>query len=219
MPNPIRPIAALSLLAGTFAALAAAASAEPPPARAWEIGPVIKGRNYSVNMPLRPQPTRDGPGFGFPSVPDDFGHVHYVTYNPGSLRGAREITIRFRIDAPAGTRFIPQEAPSKTAYLSLFFQRRGDSWTAKGPYEHFRWYSPHETLVPLRPGTFEVTMPLDDRWHSVRFERSGEHPREFRAALEDTMRVGFVMGHKHGRGHGVYATRPARFTLLDFEIN
>lgn len=211
--------ASTALALGGAAILTGPTQAAAPGAQSWEIGPIIKGRNYSVNMPLRPQTTREGPSFEFPSVPDNYGHVHYMTFNPGSLRGAKSLTIRYRIDAPRGTRFLPQEDPSMKAYLSLYFQRSGDNWSAKRQYEHYRWYSPDETMIELKSGTFEATMPLDGRWHSVGFRRSAENPDYFASALNETQRVGFVMGHKQGRGHGVYATAPARFTLLDFRIN
>lgn len=210
---------ALALSLGVSGQTATAQQSAMPGASAWEIGPVIKGRNYSVNMPLRPRDTRDGVAFDFPSLPDDYGHVHYVTYNPGSLRGAKSITIRYRIDAPRGTRFVAQQDPEATATLSLFFQQAYDNWTAKGRYEHYRWYSPEETLVPLKPGTQTVTIPLDGRWQSVGYKRSAAHPDAFAASLARTQRVGFVMGSKLLRGHGVYATAPARFTLLDFRVN
>lgn len=210
---------AATLALGGAATVATPVLADAPPARAWEIGPIIKGRNYSVNMPLRPTDTRDGPSFEFPTQGRDFGHVHYVTFDPGSLQNARALTIRYRIDAPRGTRFVAQQDPDSTATLSLFFQRRGDSWTAKGPFEHFRWYSPEETLVPIRPGTYTVTIPLDGRWQSVGYKRSGDHSDAFRASLDNTQRVGFVLGSKTLRGHGVYATQPATFTVLDFEID
>ena len=38
------------------------------------------------------------------------------------------------------------------------------------------------------------------------------------AAPADPDRLGLVFGSSEGRGHGVFATRPARFTLLSFRI-
>ena len=49
-------------------------------------------------------------------------------------------------------------------------------------------------------------------------EGEWDDPRDFRAALAGAERVGFVFGSESGRGHGVYATGPARFTLLDFRV-
>ena len=62
---------------------------------------------------------------------------------------------------------------------------------------------------------------LDDpRWISVR-GRSARSPASagtLEAALTDIDRIGLVFGSSAARGHGVYATAPARFTLLSFRI-
>ena len=129
--------ASLALLGGLQPAFAAA-----PPAGAWEIGPIINGRNYSANMPLRPAEGPDGATFAIPGPTRDQGHVHYVTLPVRGLEGARQITLRYRIDAPRGTRFLQQENPGAgPASLSLYFQRRGDSWGARHP--DYRWYAPN----------------------------------------------------------------------------
>src|SRR5690606_6063587 len=51
-------IVVAALLAATGMTLPALGA--PPAAAAWEIGPVIKGRNYSHKMPLHPTPVREG---------------------------------------------------------------------------------------------------------------------------------------------------------------
>lgn len=193
-------------------------SAATPPAQSWEIGPLIRGRNYSVNMPLRPQPVRDGLRIDFPYPDKAAGHVHYVTFRHGPLEGKRRIVMRYRIDAAPGTRFIPQEYPDRTATLSLFFQQRGDTWTAKGPYETYRWYAPNAKVMELAPGQHTIAIDLNDAWISVYGKTPGEVPRSFQNALANTERVGFVMGSAGGRGHGVFATAPATLTVLSFEV-
>jgi hypothetical protein len=40
----------------------------------------------------------------------------------------------------------------------------------------------------------------------------------FEDALVATDRVGLVFGSSSARGHGVFATAPARFTLISFRI-
>jgi hypothetical protein len=94
-----------------------------PQASEWRIGPIIKGRNYSVNMPPTLEQGRDGPAFDFPYPDAAAGHVHYVTAPTGSLRNAKRITLRYRIDAARGVRFVPQEVPAERATLSLYFQQ------------------------------------------------------------------------------------------------
>lgn len=208
------PIAAafLSMLAVPASIL----GAQAPPAEAWEIGPIIRGKNYSVGMPFSPAPSGRGWSFEFPYPQPGAGHVHYVTFASAPLAGASQITLRYRIDAARGARFVPQENPELPGTVSLFFQRAGDSWSGKR-HEFHRWYSP--TVTELRPGVHQVTVRLDDPgWISVFGKPASANPEGFDAALEQTSRVGLVFGSTSARGHGVYASEPARFTLLDFEI-
>lgn len=187
-----------------------------PVASAWEIGPIIRGENYSFRMPATLWPSRDGASFDFPYPHPSAGHVHYVTAPARPLAGAERITIRYRIDAARGTRFVPEERPQETATLSLYFQRAGDRWTARTP--HHRWYAPNDKVVPLSPGTHEVTIGLDEDWIAMTGGSARSLPDAYARALAQTSRVGFVFGSPSLRGHGVYATGPARFTLLDFRV-
>ncbi len=207
---PMLALAAVSALTVTGTAVAA------PPADAWEIGPIIKGRSYSPGMPTRADRGRDGASFDIPGPTRREGHVHYVTVPVRSLSGAQRITLRYRIDAPRGTRFLAQEAPGGPGTLSLYFQRAGDRWSPKTP--DYRWYSPANRVVTLQPGVHEVSIALDEDWTAMMGPGAHANPRGFTAALARAHRVGFVFGGQSGRGHGVYATQPARFTVLDFEI-
>lgn len=209
----------LALAATALLAAATPVLAELPAARSWEIGPVIRGRNYSLNMAPRPSQVPDGVRINLPYPDRSAGHVHYVTFPYGSLEGKRRIVMRYRIDAPPGTRFVPQEYPDREAVLSLYFQRRGDTWTARGPYETYRWYSPASTVVPLAPGEHVIVADLNDEWVSVLGKTRSMRPAEFAEALAGTARIGFTLGTlKDGRGHGVFATRPATLTVTSFEI-
>lgn len=196
-------------------ALATAVVAAPPP-EAWEIGPVIKGRNYSVGMPRTLEPGRDGPGFDFPYPTASAGHVHYVTVPVRSLRSARAVSLTYRIEAEPGVRFVPQQFPDQEAILSLYLQRAGDRWTARTP--HHRWYSPVSRAVPLRAGTYTITIGLDEPWKAMMGGDATNLPAQFETAKNEAAVVGFVLGSSGGRGHGVFATGPARFTVLDFAI-
>lgn len=207
----------LALLAAASASLlAGAAFAAGPPAGAWEIGPIIRGKNYSYRMPLHPEATRAGPSFEIPGPTAAQGHVHYLTVPTRPLAGARRISLTYRIDAAPGTRFVPQESPHRPALLSLYFQRAGDGWTTRQP--DWRWYAPANRTMPLRPGTHTVRIGLDENWVAMTGPGAQANPRGFAAALAETARVGFVFGSEGGRGHGVYATGPARFTILDFRM-
>ena len=188
------------------------------PAHAWEIGPVIRGKNYSWGMPLTLQAGRAGDWFEFPAPHAGVGHVHYVTTPTAPLVGASRIVLRYRIEAVRGTRFVPQEHPDLHAMVSIFFQRRGDSWSAKR-HEHHRWYAPQHTMRKLAPGEYQISVSLGDPgWISVRGRPASENPEMFAQALADTRRIGFVFGSTQARGHGVFATAPARFTVLDFRV-
>lgn len=203
--------AGAALVAGTAAAVNAA-----PPSNAWEIGPIIRGKNYSRGMPLRPSDGPGGASFAIPGPSAADGHVHYLTVPTRPLAGARRIVLRYRIDAAPGTRFVPQESPHLPATLSLYFQRAGDGWTTRQP--DWRWYAPADRTMPLRPGTHTVSIGLDEDWVAMTGPGAHANRQGFREALEDTARIGFTFGSEGGRGHGVFATAPARFTILDFRV-
>ncbi len=211
-----------ALTAGIAATLVVPSAAAPPSASAWEIGPVIRGRNYTIGMPLQPTPLRSGWFFDFPNPTAAAGHVHYLTYPHGSLQGKRRIILRYRIDAARGVRFVPQEDQNLPATLSLFFQRRGDNWSGGGlfgRYSTYRWYSPHEKMKTIAVGNYEMAINLDDPdWIGVNGELASTKPERFADAKWKAERVGFVLGSQRARGHGVFSTGPARFTLLDFRV-
>lgn len=185
------------------------------PAGAWEIGPFIKGRNYSVGMPSRPEPVGGAVAFEFPRAG---GEIDALTTAVGPLDGARAITLRYRIDAARGTRFVPAEAPDQTATVSLYLQRAGDNWTARGRYASYRWYVPARAVMPIRPGEYTVTVRLDESWTNVNGKSRAEDPLGFADALDDTATIGIAFGTGSARSHGVYATGPGRFTLLGLDI-
>jgi len=189
-----------------------------PPAEAWEIGPWIRGKNYSIGMPTQPRRGAGG------SLEIDFpvrgsGEVDALTTAVGPLAGARQITLRYRVDAPRSTRFIAAELPNEPATVSLYFQQAGDSWSGKGRFQSHRWYAPGRAVVPLTPGTHSVTVRLNETWTNVQGRPNHEVPQAFAAALQNTARIGLAFGSPSARSHGVYATGPARFTLLGLDIN
>lgn len=206
------------LLAGLLATVALpSAIAALPPATAWEIGPWVRGRNYSVGMPSRPTPAPGG-GLAFEFPAAGSGEIDALTTAIGPLSGAREITIRYRIDAARGTRFVPAESSIEPASVSLYLQQRGDNWSGRGRYASYRWYSPGHAVIPLAPGVRTVTVRLDDAWTNVYGVPNSQQPQGYAGALEDTARIGLAFGTPSARSHGVYATGPARFTLLGFDV-
>lgn len=209
----------IPLLAALATLVPAAAVAAVTGSSGWEIGPIIRGKNYSQGMPLQPQPVRGGWQFDFPVGSAAAGHVHYVTYRPGPISPKARITVRYRVDARPGTRFLPQETPDRPGTVSVYFQRRGDNWSAKGRFEQYRWYAPDATVREIAPGEHAISIRLDDpAWISVLGRTAGDDPGALEAALADIDRIGLVFGSSAARGHGVYASAPARFTLLSFSI-
>ena len=178
----------------------------------------MRGRNYSVGMPAHPTPLRDGTlAMEFPLAGQ--GQVDALTTATGPLAGARQVTLRDRLAAAPATRLVPDERPEEAATVSLYFQQRGDTWSGRGRYESYRWYSPARAVIPLAPGVQTVTVAFDEVWTNVYGRPNTEVPMGFAAALADTARIGLAFGSSGARSHGVYATAPARFTLLAFEID
>lgn len=191
-----------------------------PDAVNWEIGPDVRGRNYSVGMPLKPkQLPRGGWSFDFPYPTASVGHVHAVTLDSGSLANASKITMRYRIDAARGVRFAPQEVPDEPATVSLYFQRKGDNWSGRRQFEFYRWYAPPASVLQIAPGEYEMSVSFNDpNWGSVQGQRVQSNPAAFEAALIQTGKIGIAFGSSGLRSHGVYSTGPAKFTLLAFRI-
>lgn len=217
----------------TFRALALAASAvlaaacgNPAPAGAqpagasdpgaWTIGPFVRGRNYSKGVPLHPTPRRGG-GWHV-DIPGAPGSVHAVTFRHGPLAGKRRIVMRYRIEAAPGTRIVAASDGRSASMITLYFQRRGDNWTARGRFETYRWYATFATHSPMSPGNHVMIAPLDGPWTAVGASKAVTNPAAFRAALADSDQVGFVLGGGDGFGHGVFATGPARLVVTDFRV-
>lgn len=222
---PKTALFAWAIVGASFAAHAQSA----PSADAWQIGPIIKGRNHSVGMPYTPEqaPLRQKQkqrgqqlwSFDFPYPSVDAGHVHYVTFKNGSLAGKRKILMRYRIDAAKGTRFVPRENPNMPGTVRLYFQRQGDKWTGRGRYQWYRWYAPAATVRQLAPGVYSMEANLDVAgWVPVSGGARNARADAFNDALNYADRVGFVFGSHTAAGHGVYSTDTARFTLLNFDI-
>jgi len=206
-----------------FIATAALASGLPvavsamPPADSWDIGPLVRGRNYSVGMPPHPTQARDGSlAMEFPIA--GAGQVDALTTAIGPLAGARQITLRYRVDAARRTRFVADETPDQAATVSLYFQRAGDSWSGKGRFASYRWYAPGSAVVPLTPGQHTITIGFDEIWTNVNGQPSNAVGTGFADAMNDTARIGIAFGSAARRSHGVYVTGPARFTLLSLDV-
>lgn len=187
-----------------------------PSAEAWEIGPQIRGRNYSIGMPAKPNVTRNGePTFEFPQR----GEVDALTTVVRPLAGARQITFRYRVETARGAQLVSSETPGQTPTVSLYLQQEGDNWSARGRYASYRWYVPARAVIPLKPGEHSVTVRFAETWTNVNGVPNTQDPQGFVTALENTGRIGIAFGTSSARSHGVYATGAARFTLLGLHIS
>lgn len=186
------------------------------PASAWEIGPTIRGRNYSQGVALHPTPAARGSWyFDLPRAP---GSVHYVTFRHGPLAGKSRIVLRYRVEAAPGVRVLPITAPQLPSVITLYFQRGGDNWTGRGPYEAFRWYATFASQSPITPGDHIMVASLSGNWTAVETSSARTNPAAFRDALANADQVGFVLGGGDGYGHGVFATGPARLVVTEFRV-
>ena len=78
----------------------------------------------------------------------------------------------------------------------------------------FAWQA--RIWVTLAEGEHTMTVPLlPEQWGGV---YGGQPAALFYEALRNADNVGLVFGSPSGRGHGVYATGPATFTLLSYEV-
>ena len=175
----------------------------------WTIGPVVRGKNYSVAMPPSPAPVEGGLfGFEFPLVP---GEVDYVTARADAdLRGR---TLRFRFEIEGDGAFVASETPAVSARVRLHFQRAGDNWSGRGPYVDYRWWS--RAFVELKPGSHVLEVPVTpDAWFSVMGQGSLDG---FEGAAREASEVGFTFGGMFA-GHGVSLTQGrARIRVSAFE--
>ncbi len=198
-----------------------AATARPAPlnhaiASDWTIGPIIRGRNYSRGMPLRPTPRAAG-GWQV-ELPQAPRSIHYVTFRHGPLVGKSRIVLRYRIEANPGVKIVPRTAPASPSMITLYVQRRGDDWSARGAYEAYRWFASFATQSPVTAGDHVLIAPLAGNWSAVQSSTARTNPAAFRAALADADEVGFVLGGGDGLGHGVSATGRARLIVTSFRI-
>lgn len=180
----------------------------------WEIGPIIKGQNYSSKMPLHPTQTAEGFEINFPYPTADAGHVHYVTRPTGSLANKTRVVIKYRIDGPADLDVSPTKSPEFVSLLTLYFQRKNDDWNTDG----YRWWASFATVMDLKPGEHTITADLNANWTSVMTYTATNQPSLFAQAKAEASRIGFTFGGGDGLGHGVFASAESKFVVLDFRV-
>ena len=184
------------------------------PVREWEIGPRIRGRNYSLGMPSIQRPRMTGGSSIFRARAD--GHVHYLTRRTAPLDTARGLRLRYRIDAAPLRASSRRNSPTgRRRCRSSSSARVTTGWHATA----------HSSIAGIRPPIGSSTRTGHARHNDlVRGEldqRDGldreRSPRAFADTLTNAARIGFTLGSAGGRGHGVFATGP-RLTVLDFAV-
>lgn len=161
---------------------------------------------WSTGVPASPTPTATGFYFDFPTDPTQ--SVNYLQwFRAPNLVGATAISIKYEV---TGSTFVAIEYPENPALVSLLLQRKNDNWRMPA----YRWYS--NDAVKLAPGEFELTVELTPTAFGDVY--GGHDPGEFQTTLRDLSNIGIVFGSAGGRGHGVYATEPSRFTLTSITV-
>lgn len=214
--NATMTVLALFAVGGGGVETSARAAARNPDPRAWLIGPIIRGRNYSQGVPLHPTPRAGGSWhIDLPRAP---GSVHYVTFRHGSLAGKSRIVMRYRVEAAPGARIVPATVPTLPSIITLYFQRGGDNWSGRGRFEGYRWYATFASQSPITPGEHQIVAPLNGNWTAVQVSSARTNPAAFRDAIVEADQVGFVLGGGDGYGHGIYATGRARLVVTEFRV-
>lgn len=139
-----------------------------------------------------------------------------MTFRHGSLRGKKQIRMRFRVEGPKDAIIHGAKCPiDSPSAVTLYFQRKGDNWATDGA----RWWASF-AKVTLRgpvPDT-EIVAPLNANWTSVLKMNAENNPHEFAAAKVGADRVGFTFANCTGLGHGARATVPVKFVVTSFEV-
>lgn len=214
---PAAAVAALLFLIGRYLwANRTRTPQNPRKAASWEIGPWFNGKTRSIGLPRHPAPY-SGALFAIdiPQPNQQAGHLHYVTHIGGPIRG-KALHLRFRLEMAEATRIECVNYPALLGHITLYFQRKGDDWSAGQRTQFYRWWSVDGRAKLNRAGEYELIAPLGGNWISVHGKPASDNPEEFKAALANAESVGFVCGGGDGWGHGFYATGPARLVVTDF---
>lgn len=210
----VQAVAAVAAACALSMLLSVSVSASPAtgvPAAAWEIGPIIKHRNYSLGLA---GPSEFLHGWGFPISP--VAEPHYVTFRHGPLLGKTQIRMRFRVEGPSGAIIYGAKCPTGSpSAVTLFFQRSGDDWATDGA----RWWATFASVSLSGPAVeTEIVAPLDANWTSVLKMTAQNNPSEFAAAKANADRVGFTFANCEGFGHGARASVPVKFVVSSFQV-
>ena len=191
----------------------------------WEIGPIFGGTDYSIGLPVHPTSAPDGTWY-FVLSPDS--EAHYITFPYGSLSGKSSIHIKLKIESSDPTAYLyglgQGCSPTPTA-ITLYFQRRGDTW--QDGDDGWRWwatFASHQLANQSGslPTEFEIDAPLtgpDAKWTSINTKTWSNAPQDLAAAITNADRVGFTFANCSGYGHGARASAQVKISVESFTIN
>jgi hypothetical protein len=184
-------------------------------ASSWDI-------QYSQNMPVHPSTAETGWDFDFPrgtncSNKHKCPGVHYVTTRyTETLPYKSTLTISGEITVTDNPTFNYQLESTNTCLSpptsrALIQKKNDDLYESNGRF----WSNP--IAIPLVPGKFSVTIPLDIvNWSNVdgKRDKSGMN-----ALLANMGRIGLTFGGGCFFGHGTNVSGgTAKFTMTNFEV-
>jgi hypothetical protein len=184
-------------------------------ALSWDI-------QYSQNMPVHPSTADAGWAFDFPKGTNCSNKykcpaVHYVTTKyTEALPYKSTLTISGEITVTNKPTFNYQLKSTNTCLSppnarALIQKKNDDLYDSNGRF----WSNP--IAIPLVPGKFSVTIPLDiDNWSNVygKRDKSG-----MKTLLANMGRIGLTFGGGCFFGHGINVSGgTAKFTVTNFEV-
>jgi hypothetical protein len=184
-------------------------------AKDWEAGPRIDGHNYSTyenGLPIKLENKYGGAAF---RMPDGRGDVDYVTTTAGTKGLADGKSLRLVYDLLGEGKLKPTGGGTTSARIRLHVQRKGDDWSGRGQYEHYRfWSSVVSVLEPGKDVVLECALN-PDLWTGVYGKTNADG---FKAVLKNCERMGFTFGGNFA-GHGVSVKKgELTFVIKEFEV-
>lgn len=137
---------------------------------------------------------------------------HYITKRSGPLTSISKIRMRYKVETegeikPSSDPAFPSIGPT------IYFQVCNDDMRTDGN----RWWATFASPSPIVAGEFEIIAPLSAKWTSVLRMNSLDNVATFQSARARVCRIGFTLGGGTGYGHGVFATKPTKITIISFE--
>lgn len=178
---------------------------------AWEIGPIVGTRNYSLGLPVNP--TKHPEGFEFAISPT--AEPHYITKATGPLTAYKAIRMRYRVEGPSEAHIYGKGCSEASgSAVTLYIEHKADDWSRDG----YRWWATQHTVALTGPVEAEIVAPLDGYWSSVFAFTTDTHRAVFNDAKANAARIGFTFANCEGYGHGTRSTLPVKFIVTYFGV-